>query len=359
MKRIISIVIAMALLACLSGCRDGGKNTANDKIAFVTDMGQIDDDSFNESIWETVKSCADKNKADSVFYIPEMDSDESRKAAADQAVADGADLVFLSGNYWGEILPDLQTENPNVKFAALDVTMSDMAGKPANNTYICSYHEEVAGYLAGYAAVMEGYDRLGFLGGIDVPAVQRYGYGYIQGADAAAAMLKHQIRIKYSYTGKFYGDSEVAKQAANWYMSGTQVIFSCGGSMYTSVVEAALKYNQHIIGVDTDQHEVGERYEYNPFLTSATKGLAQSVEMIMDRYFKNEWSVIGGQSDNLGLDEGDYVGIPTVEDSWEFKNFTREQYDEVIARLKDKSIKVSPDVDEMPDTSEYTSVKKL
>ena len=151
------------------------------------------------------------------------------------------------------------------------------------NCYCITFKEEQAGYLAGYAIAKDGKTKLGFLGGMAVPAVIRYGYGFVQGADAAAQELGANIDINYFYGGQFYGDANITSRMEGWYSNGTQVVFACGGGIYTSAVEAALKNNGYVIGVDVDQNYIGANgvadgtYAYNPFITSAMKGLSEAV----------------------------------------------------------------------------------
>ena len=177
------------------------------------------------------------------------------------------------------------------------------------------FHEEQAGYLAGYAAVKEGYTKLGYLGGMAVPAVQRYGYGYIQGINDAAEEMGVDVEIKYTYGGQFFGDATITAKMEGWYSEGTEVVFACGGGIYTSAVEAANKYEGKVIGVDVDQSNIDPC-----IITSAMKGLYNATYEALDTYFTGNWDTIGGTLSSLSLTDGDYVGLPT--DTWSMKNFT-------------------------------------
>lgn len=95
--------------------------------------------------------------------------------------------------------------------------------------------------MAGYAAVKEGYKKLGFLGGMSVPAVVRFGYGFVQGCNAAATETNTTIEIKYAYAKQFFGDAEITAVMDTWYGDGVEVVFACGGGVYTSACEAAQK----------------------------------------------------------------------------------------------------------------------
>ena len=146
------------------------------------------------------------------------------------------------------------------------------------------YQEELCGYMAGYAAVKLGYKNLGFLGGMAVPAVIRYGYGFVQGVDAAAADLGlTDVKLKYVYGGQFYGDADITAVMDTWYANGTEVVFACGGGIYTSAAEAAAKKaNGKVIGVDVDQAAIIDgAYGEGMTVTSAMKGLAPTVKTML------------------------------------------------------------------------------
>ena len=330
--------------------------TVEGKIALVTDVGTIDDESFNQASWEGVVQYGDANGIEYTYYQPTEDSTEERINQIDLAVSEGASVVVLPGYLFGETLSEVQTTYPDVKFIALDVSEFDMTAPIEANAYACTFSEEQAGYLAGYAAVKDGYTKLGFLGGMAVPAVIRYGYGYVQGVDAAAQELGVDVEVKYTYGGQFYGDANITAKMESWYSEGTEIVFACGGGIYTSALEAALNYNGMIIGVDVDQYSVGEGNAYNPVLTSAMKGLTATVVDKLDAFYTGNWDSIGGQIQNLGLADGDYLGLPTDGASWAFKTYTQDEYNAQLAGIKDGSIVISNDTENQPAVSDKTTV---
>lgn len=350
---ILALVMALSLVACgdsgttapsTGGSSAEGGDTSGEKIALVTDVGTIDDESFNQGTWEGVKEYAEANGIEYVYYQPSADSTDARLTSIGQAAKEGATVIVMPGYLFGEALLTAPEQYPDVKFIAIDVNPdADMGGQtPASNLHCIYFAEEQPGYLAGYAAVKEGYTQLGFLGGMAVPAVVRYGQGYVQGASAAAEELGTDISIKYTYGGQFFGDANITAKMEGWYQAGTEVVFACGGGIYTSAVEAALNNNGYVIGVDTDQHYLGEKeeYAYNPFVTSAMKALSESTKSALDTYFAGEWDTIGGTAANLGLQQGDFVGLPTAEASWGFKNFTMDDYNAVVEKIKSGEITI-------------------
>ena len=336
------------------------------KVALVCDTGTIDDESFNQSCWEAVTSYMGD---DCQYYLPPQEaSDEDRETMIRTAVNEGAEVIVCVGYLYGASLAWAAEQYPNVKFIAVDVTKVDIGTDeiPAN-CYCITFKEEQAGYLAGYAIAKDGKTKLGFLGGMAVPAVIRYGYGFVQGADAAAAELGQNIEINYFYGGQFYGDANITSRMEGWYSNGTQVVFACGGGIYTSAVEAALKNNGYVIGVDVDQNYIGvngvekDGYAYNPFITSAMKGLTESVNTALSDIEAGNWGDIAATNGNFGLEDGDYVGLPTADDSWNFESFTVEEYEEVKGKIKSGEITVDNNSDDAtkPTVSEFTTVNYI
>ena len=355
---------AVASTSAAASTAEGGEKIV--KVALTCDTGTIDDESFNQACWTAVSSYMGD---DCQYYIPEADaSDEDRETMIRQAVNDGADVIVCVGYLYGASLAWAADQYPDVKFIAIDVTQGDIGTDaiPAN-CYCITFKEEQAGYLAGYAVVKDGKTKLGFLGGMAVPAVIRYGYGYVQGADAAAQELGTNIDINYFYGGQFYGDANITSRMEGWYSNGTQVVFACGGGIYTSAVEAALKSNGYVIGVDVDQNYIGVNgvadgsFAYNPFITSAMKGLTEAVNTALSDIEAGDWSDIAASNGNFGLEDGDYVGLPTDADSWNFETFTTDEYEALKEKIKSGEIAVdnSSDDSTKPTVSEFTTVNYI
>ena len=353
-----------AAASTASSAAEGGEKIV--KVALTCDTGTIDDESFNQACWTAVSGYMGK---DCQYYIPEADaSDEDRETMIRLAVNEGADVIVCVGYLYGASLAWAADQYPNVKFIAVDVTQGDIGTDtiPAN-CYCITFKEEQAGYLAGYAIAKDGKTKLGFLGGMAVPAVIRYGYGFVQGADAAAQELGQNIEINYFYGGQFYGDANITSRMEGWYSNGTQVVFACGGGIYTSAVEAALKNNGYVIGVDVDQNYIGANgvadgtYAYNPFITSAMKGLSEAVNTALADIDAGSWDDIAGSNGNFGLEDGDYIGLPTDADSWNFESFTTDEYEEVKGKIKSGEITVDNSSDDAtkPTVSEFTTVNYI
>ena len=378
MKKFYTLLIVFALVLSLAACgaapaeKPETKEPSADgnapiiqKVALVTDVGTIDDESFNQACWLGVKAWGEKNNVEHKYYQPTEDTNDARMLSITQAIQEGANVVVLPGFLFDNAVAELQGNYPDVYFIAVDVAALPNDTPIANNTVCISFAEEQAGFLAGYAAVKEGYTKLGFLGGMAVPAVVRYGYGYVQGADLAAKEAKTNIEVKYFYGGQFHGDASITARMEGWYKDGTEVVFACGGGIYTSAVDAALQYDGKVIGVDVDQFPVGAKeengqklYKYNPFITSAMKGLQPVTETALEDLQAGKWETYGGKSLVFSLAEGDYIGLPTAAESWGFKTFTMDDYTALLERIKSGEIKIDNSFDpaKAPEVSEFTTL---
>ena len=393
MKRILALVLALCMVFALCACGNGDKDaketdTPNEttyKVAMITDSGDITDKSFNQTTYEACKAfCAD-NDVDFQYYKPTADTTEARVEMIDQAVADGYNVIVMPGYLFAGAIVEAAPQNKDVKFIALDVSLGDLleAGVTAkgekydyepdnwkledyvdmSNVYCAVYQEELCGYMAGYAAVNLGYTKLGFLGGMAVPAVIRYGYGFVQGANAAAVELDTKIEINYVYGGQFQGDADITAKMDTWYANGTEVVFACGGDIYTSAAEAAAKVNAKVIGVDVDQAGIIDGdYGDGITVTSAMKGLYPATyDTLTDVIVNGKWADYVGKIETLGLVSGDdptlnYVQIPMDSTQWD-DNFTKDDYKALVKAMFDGTVKVSNDTTAMPAVDEnHTTV---
>lgn len=369
MKKLIALLLAcMMVVGLFAACApadkptDGGdeptKVPAGDgpKVAFVTDQGNIDDHSFNQYSYEGVKKFCESKSLTYKYYKPAGDTDQDRISSINTAIKDGYSIITMAGFLFGPAVYQCAAANPDVLFLALDVTPFDLkdangetpATVPANLALIC-YKEEQVGYLAGYAAVADGYKNLGFLGGVSVPAVVRYGYGFVQGADAAAKELGvNDVTIKYWYSNSFVPTDEIATKMDSWYVGGTEVVFACGGGIYLSCLSAADANDGKMIGVDVDQSSVSPR-----IITSAMKALSNSVVVALTAAKDNgyKWpAAYAGACSYLGAAE-DCVGL-SMETS-KFTTFTTEKYNELFKAIVDGKLVVDNTSD--PETHPVTT----
>ena len=415
MKKLLAMLLVLAMISCLfvacanndsetdapttaptdesktnestdnSDATEPDDNNGDVKIAMITDYGDITDQSFNQTTYEACQKFAGDNGYDFKYYKPTDNSTAGRVASTELAIADGYNVIVMPGYAFGGTIVEVAPQYPNVKFIALDVAKGDLleaavanAGEtydynPDNwnladyvdlsNVYCAVYQEELSGYMAGYAAVCLGYTKLGFLGGMAVPAVIRFGYGFVQGVDAAAADLGlTDVSLNYVYGGQFFGDADITAVMDTWYAGGTEVVFACGGGIYTSAVDAAKKANAKVIGVDVDQAGVIAGYAgvEGMTVTSAMKGLYPTTyDTLTDVIVNGNWDAYKGKIATLGLVSGDdpelnYVQIPMGEGTQWSDSFTQDDYKAMVKDMFDGKITVSNDVSKTP--SDFATV---
>ena len=365
MKKLFSILLAVLMVFSLVGCSSSKTEEtetttteetteSKGKIAVVTDVGQLNDGGFNQGTYEGAVAFGEANGYEVQYFQPANGSDatdDDRIAAMRQAVEWGAEVVVLPGYLQYTALDTVAGEATDVKWVFVD---GWAIGK--ENVTAISYHEEESGYLAGYAAVKDGYTSLGgtFGGAGTNAACNRFAYGYVQGIEAAAAELNEtvDVTISFLYGGSFAASTELQTQISGWYNNGTQVVFSCGGSMLQSVKAAAAETaDGKIIGVDVDQASESDRV-----ITSATKGLAASVEKILGIWAEGNWDSIKDTCSNLGAADN-ATGLPTATDSWRFTTFTLDDYNALFTKVAAGEVTISTDCADMSTAAAWDTLK--
>ena len=396
----LALVMSLSLVACGDKKTDDTKTDEPDqktehpaenegayKVAMITDYGDITDQSFNQTTYEACKAFAEDNSIEFSYFKPAGDNTADRVAMIEKAVDEGFNVIVMPGYAFGGAIVEAAPEFPDVKFIALDVAAGDLletavakAGEtydytPENwdlnkyvdmsNVYCAVYQEELCGYMAGYAAVKLGYKNLGFLGGMSVPAVVRYGYGFVQGVDAAAAdMGLTDVKVNYIYGGQFFGDADITAVMDTWYQGGTEVVFACGGGIYTSAVDAAKKVNAKVIGVDVDQAGVIANYAGvdGMTVTSAMKGLYPATyDTLTDVIVNGNWEKYVGKIETLGLvsgtdPEANYVQIPMGDGTQWSDSFTQDDYKAMVKDMFDGKITVSNNTSSDVSAADFATV---
>ena len=390
MKKLFAILLTLAMALSLAACGGNDSGSSNDsgstgdsqqqepattpddngggegagdiRVAMITDYGDITDQSFNQTTYEASKAWSEANGVDFTYYKPAGDSTAERVAMVEKAADEGYTVIVMPGFAFGETIAKVADIYPELTFIALDVSEGDLGGMAVpSNVYCAVYKEELAGYMAGVAAVKLGYTHLGYLGGMAVPAVQRFGYGFVQGVDAAAGELSVDATVEYVYGNQFFGDPDITAYADNWYQNlGVQAIFACGGGICTSAGEAAAKVpGTKVIGVDVDQSfTLDAAYGEGVTLTSAMKGLAATVNHMLDEVAAGNFGNYGGKAEALGLVSGDdpsanYVLLPMDTTQWG-DGFSQDNYKALVKDMFDGKITVSDDISAMPAVSNIT-----
>ncbi len=359
MKKLFSVMMAALLPLTLVGCGESSdssstttSSTSDDgkyQIAMITDCGNIDDRSFNQTTWEGVKAYGEESGKSYTYYRPDEDSASSREEFIGKAIENGAKVVVCPGFLFEESIYKLQDEYPEVSFLLIDGQphpADDPADiKIAKNTHCIQVREEESGFLAGYGIVKEGYKNLGFCGGMAVPAVVRFGSGFIQGAEYACEELGiDDVKIRYMYSGVFWPTDDLYANMNAWYTDGVEVIFSCGGGQFQSVTKAAESNDGLVIGVDVNQ-----AHESPVMITSAMKNSAAITHDALAMWGENDaWPEgLAGESARLSAKEN-AVCLPTDDASWRFEKFTKDEYNELFDKVVNGEIEINGDIDDHP-----------
>lgn len=367
MKKLLSSALALMMVLSLIACGQKQAATSADssapaskketfELALVTDLGTIDDKSFNQGAWEGLVKYATEKGISHKYYQPQEAGTNAYFETIELAIEGGAKLVVCPGFLFEEPVYLAQTKYPDVHFILLDGephTADYSTYKTENNVMPILYQEDEAGFLAGYAAVKDGNTKLGFLGGMSVPAVIRFGFGYIQGIDAAAKELGVNCEVVYNYTGAFAATPEAQALAASWYNAGTEVVFGCGGAVGNSAMSAAEGKNQQegkfvakVIGVDVDQYS-----ESDTVITSAMKQLSNSVYDGITMFYEGKFP--GGKTSIFSVKND---GVGAAMDHARFETFSKADYDTLYNDLKDGKYTIFNDVS---DYNPETALKEL
>ncbi|MBQ7678418.1 MAG: BMP family ABC transporter substrate-binding protein [Butyrivibrio sp.] len=368
------------LTACGNVRKEGGSEY---RVCMITDSGDITDQSFNQTTYEACRDYCREHNMDFTYKKPDGDTDYARIAMVDVAVAEGYNILVMPGFSFARAIVETTNKYPDIDFIALDLGGADIAAAAVgsayyadpdayevtdyyntSNTYCTTYREEIAGFLAGYAAVRMGYRKLGFLGGMMVPGPMRFGYGYVQGIDQAAQELgiTDEVSVEYAYGGQFYGSTEITAAMDTWYNNGVDVAFACGGAIYTSVAEAAAKKNGKVITADSDQSAILDTYLPGMAVTAALKNLRASINTALDAItIDGTWPELTGQIASLGLVSTtdmslNYVGLPEDTTQWN-EGFTREDYYALVRRIYDGEVEIDRSIDSFPETEVRVNVR--
>ena len=386
MKKILALLlVALMVVGMFAACgkKTGDESSITDpekitdemtsadgkyEIAFITDVGQLKDKSFNQGTYDGVKLYAANNNKSYKYYMPangDQATDDDRINAVKAACDNGAKVVVAAGFMQEGALREAAKAYPDVSFIFIDgypvqseaTQYVDGVAQPNESPVLkniagISFQEEQSGYLAGYAAVMEGYTKLGFTGGGGGtnPACQRFGYGFVQGVEAAAAAKGVKAEVKYSWLhgATFSASNDLQTMATGWYQNGTEVIFCCGGSMFTSVSAAAGAEDGKVVGVDIDQSG-----QSPTVITSATKGLPDATQWALGKFYEGKFSELGGVGTALGAKDN-AVGLPTA--TWSLKNWKVADYEALFAKIKEGSVQIDGALVEFPASTANVTV---
>lgn len=392
-KMFAAVLAAATLFTLLCGC-----SVSKTELALVTDGSAVEDNVYNQAAWGGLVRYADQNGIEKKSYVPAAVSAEEYLASIDKAAADGARVVVLPGGQFTEAAFEAQAKYPSVNFILLDgelspdrleqvrqadavqekvytaseltlggsfdVTVGASIEEPESdaeptavspiekNMVVVEFAEQQAGFMAGYAAVYDGYTKLAFLGGEKTDAAQRYGYGFLQGADFAAKemnLAEGAVTVQYAFTGSNTDDEQNAAQAAKLYSGGTEVIFVAAGEGNEALVMAADAAGTKVIASDVDYSQLSDSV-----LTSATKGYENAVYQTLKDYYDGQFP--GGTLKVFGIEEN---SVALAMDNSHFRTFTQAMYDSMNAQLYGNTYNITANIADIDTPLEKLALEKI
>ena len=394
MKKVIVWFLLLSLLiCCLSGCvSDEELLSASEpteefteevtkettlpsippyQVAMIADYLGIDDMAFNQTAYEAGRDWCEEHSIPYSYYIAKADGTEAQVLAIEQAIGEGANVLLLPGFWFAGAIVETAEKHPDVYYIALDVSefdLQDAVGYAGDFSYVypknvfsAVYQLEIGGFLAGYAVVKMGYRDLGFMGGLAVPDILRYCYGFIQGADHAAGELGVEASVKVAYGSQCFGDLVgIEREVDKWFRDGTEAVFLCGGGTYDCLADVEVPYELKIIGTDMDRKGIIDKlYGSGTTLTSPLKNFSATIPWALSKLIlEDDWDSLGGTMQTLGLVSGsdlekNHVALPSST-QWN-DSFTKEDYAAIVNAIYTGAIAVDPCIDREPVTKYITA----
>ncbi|HFU4025077.1 TPA: BMP family protein [Streptococcus suis] len=303
---------ALTLAACGSRTSNTSSSTSSDssvKAAIVTDVGGVDDRSFNQSAWEGLTAWGEENKlAENTDYTYFQSASESDYVTnLDSAVSGGYNLVFGIGFALESAIAEVAPNNPDTHYVIVDSVVADQ-----DNVVSVGFADHEASYLAGVAAAKSTKtNHVGFIGGMEGVIIDRFEAGFVAGAKS----VNPDIKITIDYAGSFADAAKGQTLAAAQYAAGADVIFHASGGTGNGVFAAAKAENETrneadkvwVIGVDRDQSAEGEYTSKdgkasNFVLASTLKEVGTSVKDIANKALAGDFP--GGEILQFTLKDG-------------------------------------------------------
>ena len=305
-------------------------------------------------LWQGVQTFASAYGYTATTQTAEGDSSADVETALRTAAESGAKLVICRGDAAATALYRIQENYPDVHYLLFDDEPHNddySAYKTANLVHCVLFQEEQAGYLAGYAAVIDGYTSLGFVGAREIPGIVRYGTGFLQGAEAAAEQQGETVNLKFWFADTYDENDAVTQRMADWYNGGVSLIFVSGGTLYKSAAQAAEQTGGKVMAGDTNVTELSDS-----ILASAVKCYNAAVQRQLYEFFTaGSWSTQNaGQTERVGITNAE-VALES-DTSWRLDSFTLDDYRSLYEDLRTsvKRVDAYADMETLPDTPNVT-----
>ena len=354
-KKVIALALSALMVTGLVGCGNNDNSSkTNDgalKVGMVTDTGTIDDKSFNQGTWEGIKEAEKSFGLETTFMQPNGESEASYLTEIQNLYDSGYKFIVTPGYKFETAIYKAQSQYEDAKFVLIDGEPNDGNDNylVADNTVAVYFAEEQSGFIAGVASAVQLQDGdFGFIGGMEIPSVKKFNYGFQQGVAYANEHYGTNVSLKAEnivYSGSF-SDTALGQQlSAQMYDSGVKAIFTAAAGVNIGVITEAKTRVVNgeevwVIGVDSDQYDDGI-YEGNKsvVLTSAIKKIDEAAYQIIEDEINGQFP--GGQV--LRFDaKNDAVGIPSENPN--LSDDTIAKVNEVINAIKADEIEVKTEL---------------
>ncbi len=317
MKKLISLGTVLTIAIATVSC--GGTDSGVHKVGMTTDSGSIDDKSFNQGSWEGIVRYEEENPntIETRYLQPSNEAEEDYLAAYANLVDAGYNTIVSPGYKFETAVHKAQSKYPDVNFIILDGNPhnGDFTPDIAENTEAIFFAEQESGFYAGVvSALSTETGNVSFIGGMEIPAVQKFGWGYVAGVAYANAMFGTDAMVSdFHYQGTFYDAAAGKALAASFYDKGSDIVFAAAGGVGVGVINEGKTRVEDgekvwVVGVDVDQYEAGKMSDGSSvILTSAMKDLSNATYTAIDEILAGEFK--GGQTVILDSSNNG-VGLP-------------------------------------------------
>lgn len=341
-KRTIFFTILIAALSVFlfAGCNANDAEQPEEmidyEIAFITDEGLINDRGTSEEVWNTITEFASSKGLSHKYYKATQAKENAVREVLDSAVEKGAKIVIADNSAIADIIFDIQDDYKGVDFVTINADPYDANNGDIlirKNTTAITFATEQAGYMAGYAAVKEGYSDLGTIVQGEDKMMAGFQYGFAKGANRAAREEYKTVSVKCATASGGDAKETASEKAAKWYKAGTEVIFVCGDKIEGDVIEEAEVYERKVIGGITDKGEMSDTV-----LISAVEDIDIALTGALQNYVRGEFT--GGEVSEY---DASLDGVYLEYKNSRMEHFEKQEFDALLDRIKSKKIRINID----------------
>lgn len=345
---LLTVLLVIAGVLPLSGC---GRNAGTMRVAFIGDTESGEYQNACAELWQGISNYAEEHNVTAAQYTPSDSTVSGARSAMEEAIDDGAQVIVCVGSVMSNAVYDLQQREIHTQFVLIDAVPTDGTGEGRErirgNTYCVRFNREEAGFLAGYAAVKEGYTKLGYLGGSREESDVRYGSGFVQGAEYAGSELglsAGAVDVMYGFIPSGAIAPSQVSEVNGWFQEGCELICVSGNGPEFIGTESAAESGGKAITADMN----GDLSD--SVIASCGISYADAAESALEKIQNGE--LRGGHVNVLGLKDG---GVCMKMADGGFATFTEDDYNTIVKKISDGDLTVKgEDVTQDPEKNGIT-----